>query len=216
MNKNEKLRAMQRPVSVRVWCGAEQVQHPYNATQTPIVVSAAYGYNDIDAWYDVAQGKLPGYIYSMSNPTVATLEALCELNSPSRRWHSAAAWLPSVPCCIPSFKRQACGIDPRQLRRYQQDLRRVPAAHGRAGLPVRHPRHRSAGARDRRGCDLLYLKPLPTPPLRYWTSSAWRCRPEGWRVVVADTPSPPAEPEPAGPGRGCSGAQCHQVPVRAR
>lgn len=63
-----------------VWAG-EQVQHPYNATQTPIVVSAAYGYQDIDAWYDVALGKSAGFIYSrMSNPTVATLEAkLCEL-----------------------------------------------------------------------------------------------------------------------------------------
>ncbi|MDU9024945.1 cystathionine gamma-synthase family protein [Pseudomonas corrugata] len=58
-----------------VW-GGEQVRHPYNATQTPIVVSAAYGYDDIDVWYDVALGKAPGFIYSrMSNPTVETLEA---------------------------------------------------------------------------------------------------------------------------------------------
>ncbi|WP_338523767.1 cystathionine gamma-synthase family protein [Pseudomonas batumici] len=63
-----------------VW-GGEQVRHPYNATQTPIVVSAAYGYDDIDNWYDVALGKAPGFIYSrMSNPTVEILEAkLCEL-----------------------------------------------------------------------------------------------------------------------------------------
>ncbi len=63
-----------------VWAG-EQVQHPYNATQTPIVLSAAYGYQDIDLWYDVALGKSEGFIYSrMSNPTVATLEnKLCEL-----------------------------------------------------------------------------------------------------------------------------------------
>lgn len=63
-----------------VWAG-EQVQHPYNATQTPIVLSAAYGYQDIDQWYDVALGKEPGFIYSrMSNPTVAVLEdKLCQL-----------------------------------------------------------------------------------------------------------------------------------------
>lgn len=55
--------------------GGEQVRHPYNATQTPIVVSAAYGYDDIDVWYDVALGKAPGFIYSrMSNPTVETVE----------------------------------------------------------------------------------------------------------------------------------------------
>ena len=58
-----------------VW-GGEQVRHPYNATQTPIVVSAAYGYDDIDVWHDVALGKAPGFIYSrMGNPTVETLEA---------------------------------------------------------------------------------------------------------------------------------------------
>lgn len=56
--------------------GGEQVRHPYNATQTPIVVSAAYGYDDIDVWYDVALGKAPGFIYSrISNPTVETVEA---------------------------------------------------------------------------------------------------------------------------------------------
>ncbi|WP_370601425.1 cystathionine gamma-synthase family protein [Pseudomonas nitroreducens] len=82
MNKNEDVeRSSGAGVGTRVVWSGEQVQHPYNATQTPIVVSAAYGYQDIDAWYDVALGKLPGYIYSrMSNPTVATLEAkLCEL-----------------------------------------------------------------------------------------------------------------------------------------
>lgn len=58
-----------------VW-GGEQGGHPYNATQTPIVASAAYAYDDIDVWYDVALGKAPGFIYSrMSNPTVETLEA---------------------------------------------------------------------------------------------------------------------------------------------
>ncbi|MFH6566401.1 cystathionine gamma-synthase family protein [Pseudomonas kulmbachensis] len=68
-------------LGTRVVWGGEQVQHPYNATQTPIVVSAAYGYHDIDEWYDVALGKQPGFIYSrMSNPTVSVLEdKLCEL-----------------------------------------------------------------------------------------------------------------------------------------
>lgn len=67
----------------RVVWGGEQVKHPYNATQTPIVASAAYGYDDIDQWYDVALGKAPGFIYSrMSNPTVEVLEGkLCALEN---------------------------------------------------------------------------------------------------------------------------------------
>lgn len=65
----------QAGIGTRVVWGGEQVEHPYNATQTPIVASAAYGYRDIDGWYDVALGKEPGFIYSrMSNPTVAVLE----------------------------------------------------------------------------------------------------------------------------------------------
>ncbi|MEE1924433.1 cystathionine gamma-synthase family protein [Pseudomonas sp. 148P] len=62
-------------IGTRVVWGGEQVEHPYNATQMPIVASAAYGYRDIDGWYDVALGNQPGFIYSrMSNPTVAVLE----------------------------------------------------------------------------------------------------------------------------------------------
>ncbi|AOE84129.1 cystathionine gamma-synthase family protein [Pseudomonas sp. TCU-HL1] len=82
MNKNlETARGKCAGIGTQVVWAGEQVQHPYNATQTPIVVSAAYGYQDIDVWYDVALGKSEGFIYSrMSNPTVATLEAkLCEL-----------------------------------------------------------------------------------------------------------------------------------------
>ncbi|MBR9866466.1 MAG: cystathionine gamma-synthase family protein [Oceanospirillales bacterium] len=65
-----------------VW-GGEQVQHPYNATQVPIVTSAAHSYNDIDHWYNVALGEASGFIYSrMGNPTVEALEAkLCALEN---------------------------------------------------------------------------------------------------------------------------------------
>ena len=82
MNNEAKVaQGVQPGVGTCVVWGGEQVEHPYNATQTPIVASAAYGYHDIDAWYDVALGKEPGFIYSrMSNPTVAVLEnKLCAL-----------------------------------------------------------------------------------------------------------------------------------------
>ncbi|WP_259769032.1 PLP-dependent transferase, partial [Pseudomonas protegens] len=77
MNKKPERTGLENPgTATRVVWGGEQIRHPYNATQTPIVASAAYGYDDIDQWYDVALGKAPGFIYSrMSNPTVETLEA---------------------------------------------------------------------------------------------------------------------------------------------
>lgn len=84
MNNEAKVAQGAQPgIGTRVVWGGEQVEHPFNATQTPIVASAAYGYRDIDVWYDVALGKEPGFIYSrMSNPTVAVLEdKLCALEN---------------------------------------------------------------------------------------------------------------------------------------
>jgi cystathionine gamma-synthase len=82
MNNQAKVaNGVQPGIGTRVVWEGEQVEHPFNATQTPIIASAAYGYQDIDAWYDIALGKQPGFIYSrMSNPTVAVLEdKLCAL-----------------------------------------------------------------------------------------------------------------------------------------
>lgn len=94
-------------LGTRVVWGGEQVQHPYNATQTPIVVSAAYGYQDIDEWYDVALGKEPGFIYSrMSNPTVSVLEdKLCELESAE----SAVAFSTGMAAIIRARKSDRMG-----------------------------------------------------------------------------------------------------------
>lgn len=112
-----------------VW-GGEQVRHPYNATQTPIVC----GYHHIDVWYEVALGKTPGLICSrMSNPTVETLEAKnCELEmaEPAVAFSSSMAVISSVLFTIPGQWR-SCGVDQGQLRWHQQDFRRIPAAHGR-------------------------------------------------------------------------------------
>ena len=41
----------------------------------PVVYSAAYGYEDVDTWLDVALGRRPGHIYSRNtNPTVHAFE----------------------------------------------------------------------------------------------------------------------------------------------
>lgn len=60
--------------TLAVW-GGEQGPWPGRATQVPVVHSVAYGYDDIDEWEAVAQGRQPGHIYSRnSNPTVAAFE----------------------------------------------------------------------------------------------------------------------------------------------
>lgn len=63
-----------RPETLSVWAGEDG---PFfeGATQVPVVKSVAFGYRDLDEWYDVALGKRPGHIYGRNtNPTVAVLE----------------------------------------------------------------------------------------------------------------------------------------------
>ncbi len=46
-----------------------------HASQMPVVLSVAYGYEDLDEWYDVALGKKKGHIYSRNtNPTTELFE----------------------------------------------------------------------------------------------------------------------------------------------
>jgi cystathionine gamma-synthase len=63
-----------------VWAG-EKEQLVHRATQVPVMVSVAYGYDDMNEWHDVATGKKPGHIYGRNtNPTVAAFEAkVCDL-----------------------------------------------------------------------------------------------------------------------------------------
>ena len=57
-----------------VWAG-EKEQRVHRATQVPVVVSVAYGYDDMEEWYDVAIGKKTGHIYGRNtNPTVQAFE----------------------------------------------------------------------------------------------------------------------------------------------
>jgi len=57
-----------------VWAG-ENGRHWERATQIPVALSVAFGYDDVDQWLDVARGKMQGHIYSRNtNPTVAAFE----------------------------------------------------------------------------------------------------------------------------------------------
>ncbi len=57
-----------------VW-GGEESRFMDSATQTPVVHSVSFGYDDIDDWLGVALGQKAGHIYGRnSNPTVAVFE----------------------------------------------------------------------------------------------------------------------------------------------
>ena len=60
--------------TLAVWAGEDSALQQ-GATQVPVVLSAAFGYEDIESWQDVALGKKAGHIYSRNtNPTVAAFE----------------------------------------------------------------------------------------------------------------------------------------------
>ena len=62
------------PATLAVWAG-EGESTLDGATQVPVVYSAAFGYDDVDEWLEVALGRKPGHIYSRNtNPTVHAFE----------------------------------------------------------------------------------------------------------------------------------------------
>jgi cystathionine gamma-synthase len=57
-----------------VWAG-ESKKGWEGATQVPVALSVSFGYETVDEWLAVAQGKTQGHIYSRNtNPTVAAFE----------------------------------------------------------------------------------------------------------------------------------------------
>jgi cystathionine gamma-synthase len=57
-----------------VWAG-ENGKYWERATQIPVALSVSFGYDDVNEWLAVAQGKTHGHIYSRNtNPTVAAFE----------------------------------------------------------------------------------------------------------------------------------------------
>jgi cystathionine gamma-synthase len=57
-----------------VWAG-ENGERWEGATQIPVAFSVSFGYDNVEDWLDVAQGKKPGHIYGRNtNPTVAAFE----------------------------------------------------------------------------------------------------------------------------------------------
>jgi cystathionine gamma-synthase len=60
--------------TLAVWAG-EYGLHWAGATQVPVAHSVSYGYQDVDEWLEVAQGRKSGHIYGRNtNPTVAAFE----------------------------------------------------------------------------------------------------------------------------------------------
>ena len=70
-----------KPATLAVWAG-EDGPLWQRSTQVPVVHSVSFGYEDMDEWLQVGQGKASGHIYSRNtNPTVQSFEKKVERNS---------------------------------------------------------------------------------------------------------------------------------------
>ena len=151
-----------------VW-GGESVVHPYRATQTPIVASAAYGYDDIDEWYDVALGNAPGFIYSrMSNPTVEVLEAkLCQLENAESAvaFSSGMAVISSVLYTFLSHGMRVVSTKDSYGGTNKVFEELLPKMGVEVTLCETHD-HKAIEAEIAKGCDLLYLETPTNPTLK--------------------------------------------------
>lgn len=79
-----------RQATRAVWGGEEK--YMLGATQVPVVLSAAFGYEDMGHWLDVAMGKVDGHIYTRnSNPTIAVFEEKVRLMEYAEAATSAAS-----------------------------------------------------------------------------------------------------------------------------
>ena len=67
-------KAVARLGTQAVWAGEKDTGWE-GATQVPVALSVSFGYETVDQWLAVAQGKAQGHIYSRNtNPTVAAFE----------------------------------------------------------------------------------------------------------------------------------------------
>jgi cystathionine gamma-synthase len=79
-----------RQATQSVWGGEES--YLLGATQVPVVMSAAFGYEDLDQWMKVALGQVEGHIYTRnSNPTIAVFEEKLRLLEDAEAATSAAS-----------------------------------------------------------------------------------------------------------------------------
>lgn len=106
-----------------VWAG-ENGKYWEGATQIPVALSVSFGYEDVNHWLDVAQGKTHGHIYGRNtNPTVAAFEEkVRNLETAKPPPAFPAAWVRSatryLQCClqaiasfplrIPTGERTSC------------------------------------------------------------------------------------------------------------
>ena len=149
-----------------VWAG-EKDQLVHHATQVPVVVSVAYGYDDMEEWYDVAIGNKTGHIYGRNtNPTVQAFEDKVRLLEEAEAATSFSTGMAAISNTVYTFVRpgdrvvsikDSYGGTHRLFTEFLSNIN-VESTLCDTGD------HEALEAEIARGCKIVYLE-TPTNPL---------------------------------------------------
>ena len=188
-----------------VWGGedaaARAVYGAERSTQVPVVNAISYGYDDLDAWYDVSLGKAPGHIYGRNtNPTVGAFERKLAALEGAPRAIAFASGMAAVSNTL--FTLLAPG----------DKVVSIKDAYGgtsllfleflpRLGVEVElldTADDAAIGAAIAAGCDVLYLETPTNPTLKLLDIAALsaQARAVGATVVVDNTFATPLNQSP--------------------
>ena len=156
------------PATLAVRAG-EGESSPSGATQVPVVYSVAYGYPDVDAWLDVALGRVPGHIYSRNtNPTVHAFEEKVRVLEQAAAATSFASGMAAVSNTL--FALVAPGERVVSVKdTYGGTNQLFTSFLPRQGVEVElcdTTDHETIEAEIARGCALVYLETPTNPTLK--------------------------------------------------
>lgn len=151
-----------------VWAG-EEAPSWHGATQVPVVHSVTFGFDDVDTWTDVAEGRATGHIYSRNtNPTVEVFEEKIRDLEGAEAATSFTTGMAAISNTL--FALLAPGSRVVSLRdTYGGTSRLFLEFLPRFGVDVTlcdTEDHEGVEAAVARGCDLLYLETPTNPTLK--------------------------------------------------
>jgi cystathionine gamma-synthase len=156
------------PGTRAVWGGEEQLSWQ-GATQVPVVHSVTFGFDDLDSWLAVGEGREPGHIYSRNtNPTVAVFEQKMKVLEGAEAATSFATGMAAISNVF--FALLAPGKRVVSIRdTYGGTSRILMEFLPRWNVDVElcdTTDHEAIEAAVTRGCDLLYLESPTNPTLK--------------------------------------------------
>lgn len=200
MNMNGGSRMSARPGTVAVW-GGDAGEWPGRATQVPVVHSVSFGYDDVDSWFDVAMGRVPGHIYGRNtNPTVEAFEEKVRLLEGAEAATSFSTGMAAISNTLFTLLHpgdRVVSIKDSYGGTSLLFLEFLPRFHIEVAL-CETTDHEAIEAEIARGCQLLYLESPTNPTLKVLDlerliASAHR---HGALVVVDNTFATPINQSP--------------------